>query len=158
MQLRRGWLKEGASNLEGRRSETCLSGAVSHAWGAIGRISVSRAHTLAYRELAEHCLARSPYIFTGDGVDDIVGRSAKQLGDDGKLVDVVLAREQRLALEHLGEDAAGAPDVDLDIVLLPGEHDLGGAVVSGRDVAGHLGVLDAGEAEVADLEIAVLVD
>ncbi len=71
---------------------------------------------------------------------------------------MVLAGEQRLPLEHLGEDATGAPDVDLDVVLLPGEHDLGGAVVAGRDVARHLRVLDARQAEVADLQVAVLVD
>ena len=91
-------------------------------------------------------------------MDNVVRRRAQELGDDGELVDVVLSGEQRLALEHLSEDAAGAPDVDLDVVLLPGEHDLGGTVVAGRHVAGHLGVLDAGEAEVADLEVAVLVD
>jgi hypothetical protein len=91
-------------------------------------------------------------------MDDIVRRGSQQLGDDGELVDVVLAGEERLALEHLSEDAAGAPDIDLDVVLLPGEHDLGGAVVAGGDVAGHLGVLDAGEAEVADLQVTVLVD
>ena len=71
---------------------------------------------------------------------------------------MVLAREQRLALDHLGEDAPGAPDVDLDVVLLPRQHDLRRAVVSSRNVARHLGILQAGEAEVADLEIAVLVD
>jgi hypothetical protein len=98
------------------------------------------------------------YILAGDGVDDVVGRGAQELGDDGELVDVVLAGEEGLALEHLGEDAAGAPDVDLDVVLLPGEHDLGGAVVARRHVARHLGVLDAREPEVADLEVAVLVD
>ena len=73
-------------------------------------------------------------------------------------MDVIFAGEERLALEHLGEDATGTPDVDLDIVLLPGEHNLRGAIVAGRDVAGHLWVLDAGQAKVADLEITILVD
>jgi hypothetical protein len=41
---------------------------------------------------------------------------------------------------------------------LPGEHDLGRAVVPSGHVASHLGVLDAGQAKVADLEVAVLVD
>lgn len=45
-----------------------------------------------------------------------------------------------------------------DVVLLPREHDLGGSVVARRDVARHLRVGEAREAEVADLEVAVLVD
>lgn len=71
---------------------------------------------------------------------------------------MILAGEQRLALNHLGEDAAGAPDVDLDVVFLPRQHDLRSAVVSSRHVARHLGILQAREAEIADLQIAVLVD
>ena len=71
---------------------------------------------------------------------------------------MVLSREKRLALEHLGKDAPRAPDVHLDVVLLPREHDFGCSVVSRRDVARHLGVLYTCETEVADLEIAVLVD
>jgi hypothetical protein len=71
---------------------------------------------------------------------------------------VVLAGEQRLALEHLGENAAGAPDVHLDVVFLPREHDLRRPVVSRRNVARHLRILDARQAKVADLEVAVLVD
>lgn len=42
--------------------------------------------------------------------------------------------------------------------FLPREHDLGRAVVPRRNVTRHLGVLDARQAEVADLEIAILVD
>lgn len=45
-----------------------------------------------------------------------------------------------------------------NVILLPGQHDLGSAVVARRDVSGHLGVLDTGKAKVADLEVAVLVD
>jgi hypothetical protein len=71
---------------------------------------------------------------------------------------MILPREQRLALQHLGKDAARAPDVNFDVVLLPCEHDLGRAVVSRGNVAGHLRVLDTCKAEVADLEVAVLVD
>lgn len=73
---------------------------------------------------------RETHILASNSVDNIVRRRAKQLGDDGELVHVVLAREQRLALQHLSKDAPRAPDVDLDIVLLPCEHDFGGAVVS----------------------------
>lgn len=71
---------------------------------------------------------------------------------------MVLAGEERLALEHLSENAAGTPDVDLYVVLLPSEHNLRGTIVSGRDVTGHLGILNACQTEVADLKIAVLVD
>lgn len=71
---------------------------------------------------------------------------------------MVLAREEGLSLEHLGKDASSAPNVDLDVVFLPCEHDFGGAVVSCGDVASHLGVLDSSEAKVANLEIAVFVD
>jgi hypothetical protein len=98
------------------------------------------------------------YIFTSDGVDDIVRRRPQQLGDNRELVDVVLAREEGLSVEHLGKDAPGAPDVHLHVVLLPREHDLRCPIVPRRDVSRHLGILQAGEPEVADLEVAILVD
>lgn len=102
--------------------------------------------------------ARVAYVLTRNGVDDIVRGGSQQLGDDGELVDVILSGKQRLTLQHLGKDAAGTPDVYLDVILLPGEHDLGRSVVSRGDVAGHLGILDTGQTEIADLEVAVLVD
>jgi hypothetical protein len=71
---------------------------------------------------------------------------------------MVLAREQRLALEHLSEDTACTPDINLNIVLLPREHNLWRAVVSRRYVSRHLRILNASQTKVADLEIAVLVD
>ena len=99
------------------------------------------------------------YVFTRkwSGSHRLVG-VPRELGDDGELVHVVLAGEERLALEHLSEDAARTPDINLDVVLLPCEHDLRRSVVSGRDVTRHLRVLYTGETEVANLEIAVLVD
>jgi hypothetical protein len=90
-------------------------------------------------------------------MDNIIWGSTKQLRDDGELVHVVLSREKRLALEHLSENAARAPDINLHIVLLPREHDLWCSVVSGGNVSSHLWVLYTGETEVTDLEIAVLV-
>ena len=63
----------------------------------------------------------------------------------------VFPREQRLALEHLREYTARAPYVDRNIILLPGQHDLRGAVVSRRHVTRHLGILNPGEAKIADL-------
>ena len=100
----------------------------------------------------------SPYIFTGNGMDDIVGWSSQQLRDDGKLIDMVFSWKEGFALQHLGKDAACAPYIDLDVVLLPCEHDLGSTVVSRRDIASHLRVLDAGKTEVTDFQVAVLVD
>ena len=69
----------------------------------------------------------------------------------------VLSWEKRLALEHLCEDTAGTPDVDSDVVFLPGEHDLRSSVVPRGDISRHLRILNPGEAKVADLQIAVLV-
>ena len=98
------------------------------------------------------------HVLAANGLDDIVWGSSEELSDDGELVDVVLSGEQRLALEHLSEDASRTPNVHLDVVLLPREHNLGRAVVTGRDVTRHLGVLYTGQAEIADFQIAVLVD
>jgi len=64
---------------------------------------------------------------------------------------MILAREERLSFKHLGEDATGAPNIHLNVVLLPREHDLGSPVVPRRDVARHLWVLYTGQAEVANL-------
>ena len=99
-----------------------------------------------------------PYIFTSNGMDDIVGWSSQQLCDNRKLIDMVFSWEKGFALQHFCKDAACAPYINLDVVLLPGEHNLGSTVVSRRDIASHLRVLDAGETEVTDLQIAVLVD
>ncbi len=98
------------------------------------------------------------YILTGDSVDNIIWRGTEELSDDRELVDVILSREQRLALQHLCKDAPRTPDVNLHIIFLPCKHDLRSSVVSRRDISGHLRILNTGETEVADLEIAVLID
>jgi hypothetical protein len=98
------------------------------------------------------------YVLAADGLNNIIRRGTEQFGDDGELVDVVLSGEQGLALEHLGKDTSDTPDINFNVVLLPGEHDFGSSVVSRRDVTGHLGVLDTGQTKVANLQIAVLVD
>lgn len=41
---------------------------------------------------------------------------------------------------------------------MPSQHDLGCTVVTGRDVTGHLRVLDSSKTKVANLEITVFVD
>jgi hypothetical protein len=71
---------------------------------------------------------------------------------------VIFARKQGLAFEHLRKDTACTPDIDLDIVFLPCKHDLRRSVISCRDIASHLGVLNSSESEVANLEVAILVD
>lgn len=91
------------------------------------------------------------------GIYHVLGRRPQQVCDDRELVHVVLAGEKRLALYHLGEDASRRPNVHLDVVLLPCQHDLGRPVVPRRDIPGHLGVLDPRQAKITDLEIAILV-
>lgn len=98
------------------------------------------------------------YVFARDSVDNIIGRGAKKFSDDGELVDVILSGEQGLAINHLRKNAPGTPDIDFDVVLLPGEHDLRSAVVSRRNVASHLRILKSGKTKIANLEIAILVD
>ena len=71
---------------------------------------------------------------------------------------MVLAGEQRLALEHFRKDTSCTPDVHLHIVFLPCEHDFWGSVVSSGDITGHLRILYTCQTEIADLEVAVLVD
>lgn len=73
-------------------------------------------------------------------------------------MNVVLAWEKRLSLDHFCENAACRPDVDLDVVVLPGKHNFRRTIVSRGDVTRHLRVLDPGQPEIADFEIAVLVN
>lgn len=113
-----------------------------------------------HQSFSAHTLVsnKDTHIRTGDMVHHIVGRIAQQLRNDAELVDMVLPREHRSTQEHLAEDAPGTPDIDFLVVPPPGEHDLRGAVVPGGDVAGHLVLADAGKTEVADFQVAVLVD
>ena len=68
--------------------------------------------------------------FVPDG--GAVGRRRRRGGGGGggasDLIDVVVAREDRLAVEQLGEDAADRPHVDRLGVLLARQHDLGRAI------------------------------
>jgi hypothetical protein len=63
----------------------------------------------------------------------------------------ILPRKERLSFQHFCKDASGAPDINRNVVLLPGEHYFWGAVVACGDVACHLWVLDAREAKITDL-------
>lgn len=98
------------------------------------------------------------YVFTGDGVDNIIWWCSEELSDDGELVYMILSGKQRLAFEHLCENTSRTPNINFHIVFLPSKHDLWCSVVSCRDISGHLRILNTSETEIADLEIAVLVD
>jgi hypothetical protein len=88
----------------------------------------------------------------------IIWWGTQQLGDDRELVYMILSWEERLALQHLCEDTPRTPDINLNIVLLPCEHDLRGSVISRGNVTSHLRILNSRKAKVADLQIAILVD
>lgn len=128
------------------------------AWGGTEQIAGST--SILVNRGRERCLRiqRQTHILARNSMNNVVRRRPQQLRNDRELINMILPRKQWLPLQHLGKDAARAPDIDLDVVLLPRQHDLGRAVVARRDVARHLRVLDAREPEVADLEVAVLVD
>ena len=80
------------------------------------------------------------------------------------LMAVVAARKERLTRQNLSEDAAERPDVDSIGVLCESHYYLRSAVPETGDILtrGALLCLDsgcrAGEAEIADLQTAVLVE
>jgi hypothetical protein len=105
----------------------------------------------------------------GDAVVFVEAGGAEDVEDEGELVVVVPAGKERAGGEQLGEDAADGPDVDGLGVAREGEHDLRRAVPARCDVLGHKpgfvararvggGADAAGEAKVADFEVAVGVD
>lgn len=100
---------------------------------------------------------------------------AEMLNDEAELQVRDLGCEEGFSVEELSEDAAAGPDVDGGGVEVADEEELGGPVVAHGDVLGQvdafgwrvgsgrwllLEVLDAapGESEVAELDVAVLVD
>lgn len=98
------------------------------------------------------------HIRTGNIRNNILRRTPQQLRNNTELIDMILAWKNRPSKQYFSKDTARAPNVDFLIVSSPGQHDLRCAVVPRRDVAGHLGLLHAGETEVADFQIAVIVD
>lgn len=77
------------------------------------------------------------------------------------LVNLRVAREERLARAHLGKDAADGPHVDARRVLAAAEENLGGAVPERDDLVGVGAQGDAkgaGETEISELQVAVAVD
>jgi hypothetical protein len=90
-------------------------------------------------------------------MNDVVWWCTEKLCDDRKLIDVIFSWKQWLPFQHFCEDAPCTPDIDLNIILLPGEHDFWRSVVSRRDIAGHLWVLNTGQAKIADLQVTILI-
>ena len=77
------------------------------------------------------------------------------------LIQVVIARKQRSPAKKLREDAANGPDVEGVRVVRRVEDDFGRSVPSGDDVLGQRGrglLVAASQTEVADFEVAVLVE
>lgn len=77
------------------------------------------------------------------------------------LVNLRVAREQRLAGAHLSKNAANRPHVDAGRVLAAAEQDLGRAVPQGDDLVGVCAerhAKGAGEPKIGELEVAVFVD
>ena len=97
-------------------------------------------------------------VFATDCLDDFIRRSSKKLCNDRELIDVIFPWEKRFTLKHLCKDTACAPDVYLHVVFLPREHDFRSAVISRRNIASHLRVLDSCEPKITNLEVTILID
>lgn len=106
---------------------------------------------------ANHYVSGVSYVLAGDCMDNVIWRSPQKFCDDRKLVDMVLSREQRLALQHFCEDTASTPDINLNVIFLPCEHNLRGSVVSRRYISGHLRILNPRKTKIADFQVAVLI-
>ena len=111
------------------------------------------------------------YVFAANGSEYIIRWCPEELRDNRELIHVckftqisghrdvdwmnirrtVLSGKERLALEHLSENAPGAPNVNRNIVLLPCEHGFGGPIIPRRHVASHLRFLYSGETKITDL-------
>lgn len=71
---------------------------------------------------------------------------------------MIFPRKQGFALQHLRKYTSRTPDVHLNIVLLPREHDLRRTIVSRRNISRHLRVLDSSQTEIANFQIAIFID
>lgn len=93
----------------------------------------------------------------------ILARRADNVEYVIELIEIVLARKQRLVVEHLGEYASDRPHVYGLVVALRVEHDLGRTIPTRRHVLGQearvivVGIGDARQPEVAYLQVAVRV-
>ena len=65
----------------------------------------------------------------------------------------VFPREQRFSLQHLRKNAARTPDINGDVVFLPGQHDFRCSIIPGWHIASHLRILNTGQTKIADLQV-----
>eukprot|EP00955_Chlamydomonas_euryale_P068891 360262-Chlamydomonas_euryale.AAC.9 len=161
-----------------RTSTPCIQAATSlprtlkygsaSASSAVGRSdgsndSMRRNSTSARRSVPRNTCEAARLVVT-DLEQHVGRRRAQQVGDELQLVHDVLAREERLAEQHLGKDTPDAPDVDRRGVLgverpaqlwrpVPPRRNVV-CPEHGRRLVAHCG---AREAKVADLELAVRV-
>ena len=82
--------------------------------------------------------------------------STKQFDDFIPLVDVVAAREEDLAPNHLSEDASHRPDIHV-LLVSHAEYHFGRPVVSGHHIRGHHEVTacTARQPEIQDFQCAI---
>jgi len=88
------------------------------------------------------------------GADLFLCGGAEHLDDLHQLVDCRLAREERVAQQHLADHGAHAPHVDGHCLVCSPEDELGSALLAGADLT-DVGFADhkfLGRAEVAHLE------
>jgi hypothetical protein len=102
-------------------------------------------------------LQKSKAIPVADSLDNIVRRRPQQIDYQGQLLDMVLSGEQWLSLKHFCDDTTDTPDIDRNVIFLPGYHDLWRTVVPGGDVSRHLGGFGPCRAKVTNLQIHILV-
>lgn len=98
-----------------------------------------------------------------DGVTKVQGQVTLGVpGPAAHLLDGALRLEEDAAAQQLGEDAAHRPDVDGRAIVAAAHQHLRRPVVLRHHLLGHVtrrvGLLNPGQAEVADLQQAVAVD
>ena len=91
-------------------------------------------------------------------MNNIIRGCSKEFSDNGELINVVFPWEQRFSFKHFRKYTSRTPDIHLNIILLPREHNLWRTVVPCGDITGHLGILNPSKTEITDLEVTVLVD
>mmetsp|Transcript_15914 Transcript_15914/g.62183 ORF Transcript_15914/g.62183 Transcript_15914/m.62183 type:complete len:368 (-) Transcript_15914:146-1249(-) len=153
-------LEEGV--LQGSARRDALGGVqVQHAAQEVQALLVEAGHGLRPRAALP---AREERVVVGqvlDALPDSVAGRAADLEDLVELVDLRVARKERVQQQQLGEDAADRPDVDRRRVGLHAEEDLRRAVPQRHHVV-RVGterhVEGTCQAKIGDLQGALLVD
>ena len=122
---------------------------VSHVLRAPARQKLLYPHPLLYREIYFHVRRLAL-----EAVQHLLPRGPEDVVDSVDLVQLVLAREERLFGDEFEEHAAEAPDVHFLIIVAVGHEALRGPVPAGGDVVGvgEGGVLALARAEVGELD------